>query len=98
MKNYDNIIAKYLMEGELAQKIAIVPKELIPMRDAMLDTLIKLEAILSDEKKVLLDKYYDCMNNYRDAMEQHHFSEGFKAGILFGLEVKDLSKIPVGIE
>jgi len=90
MKNYDNIIAKYLMEGELVEKLAIVPKELILMRNAMIDSQKALEDVLTNNQKALFDKNYDRTMEYRDAMEQHHFSEGFKAGILFGLQIQEL--------
>jgi len=90
MKNYDNIIAKYLMEGELVEKLAIVPDELIPMRNAMIDAQKALENALSTKLQPLFNKYHDCIMEYKDAMEQHHFSEGFKAGLLFGLQIKGL--------
>jgi len=93
MKNYNNIIAKYLMEGELVEKLATVPEELIPMRNAMIDGQKALEDVLTEEQKPLFDKNYDCTMEYKDAMEQHHFSEGFKAGLLIGLQIKGLPAV-----
>jgi len=83
-----SIIAAYLLDGELAQKMNLVPKKLLPKKTAMVDALIVLEKTLDADQKLLLDKYYDLMNEYRDAFERHHFVEGFKAGLLFKNEVK----------
>ena len=82
-----NIIVAYLLEEELAQKMAVVPKELIPIRNAMLDAGKALEDSLTDKQKVLLEIYYNSTIEYRNAQEQYHFSEGFKAGMLFSKEI-----------
>jgi len=83
-----SIIAAYLLDGKLAQKMNLVPKNLLPKKTAMVDALLTLEKTLDADQKKLLDKYYDLMNEYRDAFERHHFVEGFKAGMLFKNEAK----------
>jgi len=88
MKNIKNTIASYLLEGILAEKLAIVPKQLIPMRNAMLNAQESLENTLTSEQQTLFNKYHDSVMEYRDAFEQHYFSEGFKAGILFKKEIE----------
>ena len=80
MKN-KNIIAAYLLEGELAQKLTLLRKEFIPLSNAMLDAAIALEDTLTKEQKILFNKYDDLIMEYRDAKEELSFSEGFKAGI-----------------
>jgi len=82
-----SIIAAYLLDGELAQKMNKVPKKLFPKKTAMVDALLALEKTLDADKKLLLDRYYDLMNEYRDEFERHHFVEGFKAGLLFKKEI-----------
>ena len=88
MENNKNIIAAYLLDGELAQRLAIVPDEHIPKRNAMIEAQEALEEVLTDNQQPLFDKYHDSVMEYRDSMEQHHFTEGFKAGLLFGLQTK----------
>ena len=83
-----SIIAAYLLDAELAQKMNLVPKNLLPKKTAMVDALIVLEKTLDADQKKLLDKYYDLMNVYRDEFERHHFVEGFKAGLLFKNETQ----------
>jgi len=54
----------------------------------MIDAQKALEGALITKLQPLFDKCHNCIMEYKDVMEQHHFSEGFKAGILFGLQIK----------
>jgi|GEM_PF-2429848 len=90
MKN--NIIAAYLLEGELAEKMSKVPRRLIPMRNAMIDAQKALEDALTPEQQMLFNKYYGCIADYREVQEQHHFTEGFKIGLHFKKEIEKPNK------
>ena len=82
-----NIIAKYLAHGELSDKLIKLNadcKLLLNNASKFGDDLL---ASLSGQQKILFEKYCYASNHYIAEENDIRFTEGFKAGILFGLQL-----------
>jgi len=83
-----NIIVEYLLNHKLEDKMCSVPAQSKPLLDAFVKAEEALSATLSDEQKALFRTYSDVGLDYRCEQIDHTFTEGFKAGVLFGLQIK----------
>ena len=83
-----NIIVEYLINNKLDQKLTLIPAESMPLVTELVKAEEVLLAALSDEHKAMFKKYVDAALDYRCEQSDYYFTEGFKAGILFGLEIK----------
>jgi len=86
MKNY---IIDYLINGKLDDKLTCVSAKCKPLLDATVAAEETLNAVLTDEQKTLFKAYCEAALDFKCEQLDHHFAEGFKAGILMGLQIKD---------
>ena len=82
-----NIIANYLLHGELCKKISDTECKSLLLN--LTEAEEELIASLSETQKTIYNRYSDAAANFRLEEIDTHFSEGFKAGALFGLQIKD---------
>jgi len=84
-----NIIADYLLNAALDLKLTKDTDEANRLISIVCEIYEEFVALLSPEQKLLYEKYCNAKDDYTDAVLNRHFSEGFKAGILFGMEIKE---------
>jgi len=86
MKNY---IIDYLINGKLDDKLTCVSAECKPLLDAAVKAEETLNATLTEKQKTLFKAYCETALNFKCEQLDHHFTEGFKAGVLMGLQIED---------
>lgn len=83
-----NIIVDYLLHGELDLKMSRATDESVRLIGIVSDAYDALLAVLTDEQKALLEKFKSALEDHQCEEVDHFFAEGFKAGVLMGLEMK----------
>jgi len=86
MKNY---IVEYILNGKLEEKLACVSTECKPLLDAAVKAEEEVNAILTDKQKTVFRTYCDVALDFKCQQLDHHFTEGFKAGMLMGLQIRE---------
>jgi len=86
MKNY---IIEYFINGKLDQILTCVSAECKPLLDAAVNAEEAVNSILTDKQKAVFRVYCDVALDFKCQQLDHHFTEGFKAGMLMGLQIRE---------
>lgn len=84
-----NIIVDYLLHGELDLKMSRATDECVRLIGIVSDAYDALLAALTEEQKVLLEKFKSALEDHQCEEVDNFFAEGFKAGMLVGMEIKN---------
>ena len=85
----DNIIIRYLMDGEIDEKLSHDTPELNRLIGIVSDAYDELVKALDENQKKLLDKFKDSLEAYNCEEVDRYFVEGFIAGINIGFASKE---------
>ena len=86
MKNY---IVEYILNGKLEEKLTCVSTCCRPLLDKAVKAEEAVNAVLTDEQKTLFRAYCNATLDFKCQQLDHHFTEGFKAGMLMGLQIRE---------
>ena len=85
----DNIIIRYLMDGEIDKKLSHYTPELNKLIGIVSDAYDELVKALDENQKKLLDKFKDMLEDYNCEEVDRYFVEGFIAGLNIGFTSKE---------
>jgi len=88
MKNY---IIDYLLTEELERKVYALTPKLSESLDNVIADKVAFTATLTKKQKELFDKSSNSEAAHHLKQTEHYFTEGFKSGILIGLQVAERS-------
>lgn len=83
-------ILKELYLGNISEVSANIKSLCYTEEDEEYKTYTKLCSTFNKEQKQLLDKYIDLMSERYGKIDERRYIQGFKTGLLIGIECSDL--------